>query len=101
CVAPPRTCSTPSDPSVASRATAKSHCSSRPGTATPIPKPLGTPNLLAPPPSVHHRSSPKFHETREYALQFDGALKPVPFRVIPKILPVWVMPNAGHSALYP
>jgi len=60
-----------------------------------------TPNLLAPPPSVHHRSSPKIHETREYALQFDGALTPVPFRVIPKILPVWVMPNAGHSALYP
>jgi hypothetical protein len=46
--------------------------SSRHCVDTPTPKPSATPNLSVPPPRVHHGSSPKFHEIREYALQFEG-----------------------------
>ena len=72
CAGPPPECSTPNDPSAGSRATNRYPNWSTPCVDTPTPKPPATPNLSVPPPRVHYGSSPKFHATREYALQFEG-----------------------------
>jgi hypothetical protein len=76
-----------------STATSKCPSSSMPCTGTPIPKPLGTPNLSVAPPRVHHGSSPKSRQTRDVCPALRGGLKAVPSRVIPKILPLRVMPQ--------
>src|SRR6185312_12537645 len=61
CAGPPPGCSTPSDPSAASRATSKCPSSWRRYTDTPTP----TPNLSVPSPKIHRGSSPKIHATRD------------------------------------
>ena len=58
-------CSTPNDPSAASRATSRCRSSSGLCTDTPTPKPPNKPTLSVPPPRVRRGSSPKIHADRD------------------------------------
>jgi transposase-like protein len=72
CAGPRPACSTPSDPSVASRATSRCRNWSRHCIDTHTPRPPGTPKLSVRPPRVHRGSSPKFHATRDMLISGVG-----------------------------
>src|SRR4030095_15541219 len=56
---PPRACSTPNDPSAASRATSRCLSLSPPSTDTPIPPPQQASKTSVPPPRIRSRPPPK------------------------------------------
>lgn len=69
CAGSPRACSTPSDPTAASRATSRCRSSSLLCTAMLTPKPPKTPTLSVSPLRVHRGSSPKVHADRNTLLR--------------------------------